>query len=73
MIEELYDALKEAGASDEKARAAARTLANFETRFSHIDQRFTQVEGTQRLHSWMLGTLIALNIAILFRVFSVFS
>ena len=68
---------KEAGASDEKARAAARALASLETRFGQVDQwfaqldhRFTQVDGTLRLHSWMLGTLIALNIAILFRVFS---
>ena len=68
MIEELYDALKDAGASDEKARAAAKAMAGFETRFSNIEP-FTQIEGTQRLHSWMLGTLIALNIAILFRVF----
>ena len=69
MIEELYDALKEAGAIDEKARAAAKAMASFETRFPNMDHRFIQIEGTQRLHSWMLGTLIALNIAILFRVF----
>jgi hypothetical protein len=29
IIVELYDALKEAGASDEKARAAAQALANY--------------------------------------------
>jgi len=27
------------------------------------------IRSSLRLHSWMLGTLIALNIAILFRVF----
>jgi hypothetical protein len=27
------------------------------------------IQATQRLHSWMLGTLLVLTIAILFRVF----
>ena len=63
MIEKLYDALKEAGATEDKARAAARAIARCETEMG-------DVRGTQRLHSWMLGTLIAINIAILFRVFS---
>ena len=63
IIEELYDALKEAGASDEKARAAARAIAHYETEIGDI-------RSMLRLHSWMLGTLIAMSIAILFRVFS---
>ena len=63
MIEELYDALKDAGASDDKARAAARAIARYETEIGYV-------RPTLRLHSWMLGTLIALDIAILFRVFS---
>jgi hypothetical protein len=54
LIEEIYDALMEAGASQD---------ARYESEMGDI--RFTQ-----RLHSWMLGTLIALCIAILFRVFS---
>jgi uncharacterized protein Yka (UPF0111/DUF47 family) len=62
LIEELYDALKEAGASDEKARAASRAVAKYESEIGSI-------QATQRLHSWMLGTLLALTIAILFRVF----
>ncbi|MEY4210535.1 MAG: hypothetical protein RLZ92_915 [Pseudomonadota bacterium] len=33
MITELYDALKEAGASEEKSRAAAKALAEYESRF----------------------------------------
>ena len=62
MIEELYDALKDAGAAEEKARAAARAVARYDTEMA-------DTRSTLRLHSWMLGTLIALNIAILFRVF----
>lgn len=63
MIEELYDALKDAGATEDKARAAARAIARYETEMGDI-------RAILRLHSWMLGTVIAINIAILFRVFS---
>jgi predicted component of type VI protein secretion system len=63
LIEEVYDALKEAGASEEKSRAAARAIATYE-------DRLADVRPTLRLHNWMLATIIALNIAILFRVFS---
>src|SRR5436853_6687129 len=83
IVEELYDALIEAGASAEKARAASRAVADMEGHFanihneifglkqeifaikqetselrSYVDQRFTQVEGTLRLHNWMLGTIL---------------
>jgi hypothetical protein len=37
MIAELYDALKEAGASEEKSRAAAKALAEYESRFNKVD------------------------------------
>jgi hypothetical protein len=36
IIVELYDALTDAGVSDEEARAAARALANYESRFCQI-------------------------------------
>jgi len=35
LIEEIYDALIEAGASEEKARAAARAMTNYETHFEN--------------------------------------
>jgi hypothetical protein len=62
IIEEIYDALIEAGAREDKARAA-RAIVRYESEMSDI-------RSILRLHSWMLGTLIALCIAILFRVFS---
>ncbi|MEY4210556.1 MAG: hypothetical protein RLZ92_936 [Pseudomonadota bacterium] len=37
MITELYDALKEAGALEEKSRAAAKALAEYESCFNKID------------------------------------
>jgi hypothetical protein len=46
IVEELYDALIEAGASQEKARAASRAIADMQGHFtniqrdiSHLDQR----------------------------------
>jgi hypothetical protein len=66
--------MKEAGASEDKSRAAARAIANYEKRFAGIEEEITdfraEARSTFRLHNWMLATLIALNIAILFRVFS---
>jgi tetrahydromethanopterin S-methyltransferase subunit G len=38
MISEVYDALKEAGASEEKARKAAEALASYENRFTQLDR-----------------------------------
>jgi hypothetical protein len=70
MIAEVYDALKDAGVSDEKARAAARAIASYESRFADMRNEFTEIRGMQRLHSWMLGAIIALLIPILFKVFS---
>ena len=63
IIEEIYDALIEAGASEGKARAAARAMTNYETRISKI-------ESDINLLKWMAGFNLAMTVAILFRVFS---
>ena len=52
IIVEVYDALKEAGASDEKARAAAQTLANY-------DNRFSKIEADLLVLKWMVGFILA--------------
>ena len=85
IVEELYDALIEAGASEEKARAASRAMANMEGHFagirteisefrSDVDRRFSEfrsyTEGMFRLYNWMLGTILAFLVAIFFKVFS---
>ena len=41
LIEELYDALIEAGASEAKAKAAARAIADYEKRFGGIEREAT--------------------------------
>ena len=63
IIEEIYDALLEAGASEVKARAAARAMTNYETRISKI-------ESDLNLLKWMAGFNLATTVAVLFRVFS---
>src|SRR5947209_7204607 len=45
MIAEVYDALKEAGASEEKAKAAAMALADYSNRFDRIDLDLASVKG----------------------------
>jgi hypothetical protein len=63
MISEVYDALKEAGASEEKARKAAEAIAAYENRFAKI-------EADLMLLKWMVGYLVATTTAILWRVFT---
>ena len=47
MLVEIYDALKEVGASEEKARAAATSLTGRDQRWDEADQRLQRVD--QRL------------------------
>ena len=52
MISKVYDALIEAGASQDKARKAAEALANYESRFSKVDADLL-------LLKWMTGFILA--------------
>jgi hypothetical protein len=80
MISEVYDALISAGAPEDKARKAAETLANYDNRFSRIDGAVLKLESKLDgavlkleaellLVKWMVGFGIAMNIAILTRLF----
>jgi hypothetical protein len=71
MISEVYDALKEAGASEEKARKAAEAIAGYENRFAKVDADLTALRGELSLVKWMLGFNLAMTVAILWRVFAV--
>jgi hypothetical protein len=62
MIAEVYEALKEAGASEAKARAAAESLANYESRFSKIEADLLVVK-------WMLGVVMAGILSLLVKSF----
>jgi hypothetical protein len=62
MIAEMYDALRDAGASDEKARAAATAVAEHDT-------RLVKIEGDLNLVKWMIGFNVAMSVAILLKTF----
>lgn len=63
MVGSLYDALRSVGVDDEKARKAAEEVAGY-------DNRVGKVEADLTLLKWMVGTNVALTVAILWRVFS---
>lgn len=70
MIAELYDALKDAGASEEKARAAAKTMADYDSRFNKIDQDLALLKAEMTILKWMLSFLVAGMVSLLFKVFT---
>ena len=45
MVDELYDALIEAGASAEKAKAASRAVADMEKHFANLDQKISELRS----------------------------
>jgi hypothetical protein len=57
MLGNLYDALKSAGAEDDKARKAAEELAAYEPRFAKL-------EGDVGLLKWMVGFNIGLTMLV---------
>lgn len=65
---DVFEAFKSAGADEDKARKAAEALTRDHDWFVRIDERFTKVEAKLDLHGWMLGAVIAMNIAILVRL-----
>lgn len=70
MISEVYDALKDAGASEEKARRAAEVLANYESHFASLENKITTLDGKVNLVTWMVGFNLAISVALLFKVFA---
>lgn len=65
MISEVYDALVEAGASEEKARRAAEAVATYENRLATIDGRMERLEGRMTLLQWMMATNIVITLGVL--------
>jgi len=57
IITELYDALKDAGAAEEKARQAAETVAAYENRFAKID-------ADLGIGKWIVGVNLAATVAL---------
>lgn len=74
---QLYDALRAGNVPDEKARAAAEEVANYEgeltklrvqfgERFTEVGERIGRVEADARLLKWMMGFVLAFQVANLF-------
>ena len=63
MLSSLYDALIDAGASEEKARKAAEEAAQYEA-------RFTRLEADVSLVKWMVGVNLAIGLGILVKLFT---
>ncbi len=64
MIAEVYDALIEAGASQDKARKAAEAIAGYENRFTDIEKRLERMEGKITMLTWMVGLAITLSLTL---------
>ncbi len=62
MMASLYEALRNAGSSDEQARKAAEEVATYENRFAKI-------EADLSLRKWMVGFNLAMTTAVLFKLF----
>jgi len=58
---EIYEALKLAGVSDDKAKAFAKPVAEIsqEDRLSPIENELIEIKGEIKLIKWMLGLIIA--------------
>ena len=75
MLGQLYDALRAGNVPDDKARAAAEEVANYEgeltklrlemgERFRETGERMGRVEADVRLLKWMTGFLMALTLGV---------
>lgn len=69
MIAEVYDALVEAGASEEKARKAAEAIAGYEDRFGRIDVSLARIEGSQKYQQWQISLMLALQLLVIGKLF----
>jgi hypothetical protein len=61
MNAEVYDAFRDAGASEEKARAAAQSIAQYDDRLARLERRVEVL-------TWIGGTNLVLSLAILGRL-----
>jgi DNA integrity scanning protein DisA with diadenylate cyclase activity len=62
LVMEVYDALKEAGASEEKARKAAQVLADY-------DREFADIRSDLKVLKWSQAATFAGVIAVLLKLF----
>ena len=63
MNSEVYAALVDAGADDEKAREAAKSVAQY-------DSDIAEIKASLLLLKWMVGFTLAFVVALTWRVFA---
>jgi hypothetical protein len=76
MIVELYEALRAAGAPEEKAQAAAKAMADHERRFDYVDTELATIRGEIKtlegqiiMVKWITGAPFAGILALILRTF----
>ena len=69
MMGELYDALRSAGADDEKARRAASEIASYDNQLAGLRTEMVSLRGDFALVKWMLGFNIAMTVALVGKAF----
>lgn len=69
MVSEVYDALLEAGASQDKARRAAEAVAGYDSRMAKAETDSVGVRGELNPLKWMVGFNLALSVAVLLKLF----
>lgn len=68
MITEVYDAFISAGTNEEKARAAAQALADFENNFSKLEAKIEKLEIKFQMLQWMMAANLTITIGILLKL-----
>jgi hypothetical protein len=63
MVSEIYDALKEAGASEDKARKAAEAVAQYDSRLAAIERKLDVL-------TYMVGVNIVVTLGLFWKVFT---
>ena len=71
---EVYEAFRDMGAAEDKALKAAGVLGRRDDELTKavtdIRLDIAGVKGEQVVHRWMLGFILATNVAMMFRLFS---
>ena len=70
MIAEVYDAFKDAGANDDKGRAAAEAVANFQLEIGKIGKDIVEMRGDIKLVKWLIALVIVVQIVPLLQNYS---
>ena len=63
MLGQLYDALRAGNVPDDKARAAAEEVANYEGEIAKLRVEVAEIKSDVRLLKWMMGFVLAFQVA----------